>query len=198
MLDFKETMLMKKVTHIALVLSFILFSFIFVKNNALAANIVQQEYANQNKTAKWTLYDDGKLVIQGTGEMNATFWYINNYVHSIESIEIANGITSICNDSFRACSKVKSITIPGSVTSIGSGLFYECTGLTSVTISGAVTTIGAQTFYGCTGLTSITIPGSVNTIGAKSFYGCTGLTAITIPASVTGIGDSAFAECTNL
>ena len=171
----------------------------------------------------WTLAD-GTLTISGTGEMtdysyDGAPWYskrssittviieegvtsIGNYAFSactwLSSITIPEGITSIGNETFFCCSSLTSITIPKGVTSIGDTVFYECNDLTSVTIPDTVTSIGENVFYGCESLTGITIPESVVTIGAHAFYGCSSLTSITIPEGVTSIGDYAFCECDSL
>ena len=85
-----------------------------------------------------------------------------------------------------------------SVTSIGENAFYNCSRLRSVTIPNSVTSIGRSAFSGCTGLTSIVIGNSVTSIGEYAFSGCKSLTNIEIPNSVTSIGDSAFSGCRSL
>jgi hypothetical protein len=168
----------------------------------------------------WTLTDEGKLTISGTGDMyTSTPWY--NYRTSIKtviiedgvtsignsafvnctnltSVNIPNGVTSIEIDAFYGCKGLTSVEIPDSVTSIGGGAFSYCTGLTSVNIPNGVTSIGSYTFYSCTGLTSVNIPSGVTTIGGSAFYGCTGLTSIEIPSSVTSIGEGVFSDCKGL
>ena len=176
----------------------------------------------------FVLYEDGELVISGTGSMDSHPWD-HKKSEWITSITICEGVTSICDEAFY-CSEgkyrnIKSVTIPDSVTTIGECAFCGCTGLTSVTISenSNLTTIGEWAFENCTGLTSITIPDSVTTIGDKAFsdcdgltsvtisensnlttigecafHGCTGLTTVTIPDSVESIGHAAFSDCTAL
>ena len=68
----------------------------------------------------YTLSDDGKLVISGTG--------------------------SIADDAFAGNTKITSVVISEGVTGIGSGAFTGCTNLTSVTIPEGVTTIDGMTF----------------------------------------------------
>ena len=122
----------------------------------------------------------------------------NTLIVGCKNTTIPNGVTSISDNAFRACSGLTSVTIPNSVTSIGTSAFSGCSGLASVIIPLSVTSIGYGAFSGCSGLTSVTIPNSVTSIGSSAFYGCSGLTSVTIPNSVTSIGSSAFEYCSSL
>ena len=104
-------------------------------------------------------------------------------------------VTSIGNEAFYYCSRLRSIEIPNSVTSIGDYAFRCCTSLTSIEIPNSVTSIGDLAFEGCISLTSIQIPNSVTSIGDGALAKCESLTSIEIPNSVTSIGDSAFSGC---
>jgi hypothetical protein len=149
----------------------------------------------------WTLTDEGKLTISGTGDMYSYLmvfspWYNNKT--SIKTVIIENGVTSIGDGAFSDCTGLTSVNIPNSVTSIGADTFFKCTGLTSVEIPDSVTSIGGGAFSYCTGLTSVNIPNGVTSIGSYTFYSCTGLTSVNIPSGVTTIGGSAFYGCTGL
>ena len=172
----------------------------------------------------WTLYDNGKLVIEGTGAIAnyggaAPPWY--NYSEKITSAVIGDGITSIgsgvfldCimiekieidqmvssigDNAFEHCAKLISIVLPESVTNIGSGVFSGCSSLTSIIIPEGVTSIGGGAFDGCSSLTNITIPKKVTSIGWYAFQNCSSLTNITIPERVTSIGMYAFSGCSSL
>ncbi len=123
--------------------------------------------------------ETGELVIDGTGAMK-------NYTSS----------SSVPWDSYS--SYIQTVNIADGVTSIGKHAFYNCTSLTSITIPDSVTSIGSYAFYNCDSLTSIVIPDSVTSIGNSAFNGCKGLTSIVIPDSVTTIGDGAFSLCDSL
>ena len=122
------------------------------------------------------------LYITGTGKMTnySSFtsvpWY--DYLETITSVVIGDGVTSIGNNAFRGCTGLTSVTIPNSVTTIGNWTFYNCSGLTSVTIPNSVTSIGHSAFSGCSGLTSITIPNSVTTIESFAFNNCSMLKVV--------------------
>ena len=147
---------------------------------ALAADIVASgtcgaEGDGSNLT--WTLDSEGVLTISGNGAMHdydySSPWHENG--NQIQSVFMANGVTSI-----------------------GNFAFYECTSLTSMAIPDSVTCIGNCAFKDCSSLASVTIPDSVASIGVYAFCGCTSLKSVTIPDSVTSIGDYAFSYCTSL
>ncbi|MDR0951731.1 MAG: leucine-rich repeat protein [Oscillospiraceae bacterium] len=155
----------------------------------------------------WTLDDSGTLTISGTGPMwnwvminnNQAYmapWY--SLIDRINTVNIANGVTTIGEYAFFYCTSLTSVTIPDGVTTIGDNAFVYCTSLTSVTIPDSVTTIGENAFISCDSLTSVTIPNSVTTIGEGAFSLCDSLTSVTIPNSVTTIGINAFWVCDNL
>lgn len=55
---------------------------------------------------------------------------------SLTSIEIPDGVTSICSYAFDSCTNLESITIPNSVTLIDELAFCMCMSLTSVNYNG--------------------------------------------------------------
>ena len=132
----------------------------------------------------WELTADSVLTISGTGTMtnysssssSPALWYYNRSF--IKSVVIEEGVTSIGNYAFNACSGLTSVEIPSSVTSIGAYAFNACSGLASVTIPNSVTSIGNYAFNACSGLTSVTLPNSVTSIGNSAFYGCTNLKTV--------------------
>ena len=149
----------------------------------------------------WTLYEDGELVISGTGAMkdygyDDAPWYSSR--SSIKAVTIQQGVTSIGANAFEGCSSLISIEIPDSVTSIGSFAFTACGSLTIIEIPEGVTQILDCTFSGCSSLTSVKLPETVKIIELMAFSGCSSLTSIDIPDGVTGIGYYAFSGCTSL
>ena len=114
---------------------------------------------------------------------------------SLTSIIIPNSVISIGKYAFERCIELKSITIPNSVTSIDNGAFYRCSGLTSIAIPESMTSIGSYAFFDCNILTSVTIGNGKMSIGCGALQSCSGLTSVTIPDSVKSIGACAFACC---
>ena len=80
-------------------------------------------------------FTNGTLIISGVGAMpepeGGIFYPWTNFLSSIISVIIEDGITSIGDYAFSDCSGLTSVTIPNSVACIGEGAFYGCTDLTS-------------------------------------------------------------------
>ncbi len=191
----KHTRLFLRTARLIAAAAAVVFVMMLVSVGCLAErSVIADGSCGENLT--WVLYDDGELVISGSGAMNSDPW--QNYQTYIKNVVIENGVTSIGFWAFSGYTGLTSITIPDSVTSIGYMAFRNCTGLTSVTIGNSVTSIESYAFSHCTGLTSVTIGNSVTSIGGGAFEYCTGLTSITIPDSVTSIETHAFYYCSGL
>lgn len=172
-------------------------------------NIIASGTCGDNLT--WKLFDGGKLVIEGTGNMydysyGGAPWY--EYRESIQAITIPESVTNIGESAFEDCNSLTSIIIPESVTSIGNRAFQFCSSLIAITISEGVTSIGELAFSSCESLISIVVEdgnivydsrNNCNAIIEKNsntlIQGCS--TTI-IPESVTSIGFGAFKGCSNL
>ncbi len=150
----------------------------------------------------WTLYDDGELVISGSGAMKDYSSSSNVPWHSVREsitkVTINKGIRSIGDYSFTYCEKLVNVSIPYGVSIIGKDAFCCCHSLTNVTLPNSVTILGNGAFYYCDSLNNIIIPNSVTTIEGWAFYACHGLKSINIPYSVTYIGDDVFRNCSNI
>ena len=161
----------------------------------------------------WTLDNNGKLTISGSGEM-ADYYYDDNdiptapwakYRSMIRSIEIRSGVTYIGAWAFED-TNITSLTIPGSVKTIGRGSFSNNRYLANLTLNSGLEIIGVYAFGDCR-IGSVVIPDGVTLIGDRAFAYCVrddyvngkwvdvGLTSITIPASVTHIWEKAFVDC---
>jgi len=166
--------------------------------------------------ATYKLYGDGRLVIEGSGEVQRYF----SLNEKIKSVVIGEGITSLegafysCvnltsvilpktltnlgNDTFVWCRSLSTIVLPESLTSIGDDVFFDCSSLTSINIPEKITAIGKEMFRGCSGLTSIQLSENITEIGEGAFNGCSSLTDIQLSENITKIGASAFNGCSSL
>ncbi len=155
------------------------------------------------ENVNWT-YDEATatLTISGTGPMeDYSFgsklpW--RNYVESIKTVTVGNGVETIGNYVFYGCKELTRVAIPESVISIGNYAFANCKKLLEVNIPREVTFIGEEAFYNCSSLTRITIPDGVTNIEPYTFENCTSLTEVTLPEGFESIGDSAFCYCISL
>lgn len=157
------------------------------------------ECGAQGDNVTWTLDENGKLTIKGTGEM-ADYVYegARPYGNSMTSVVIEDGVTSIGEYAFYECRNLENITIPDSVTDIGGHAFHNCESLKGIVIPEGVTKINDVTFYGCKALESAVLPDGITELGYSAFYSCEGLTKLELPGSVTIIGQNAFKYCKNL
>ncbi len=114
------------------------------------------------------------------------------------SVVIPNYITSIGQEAFRYCEKLKTIELPEGLTTIDSEAFEDCDSLTTVHLPSTLVSIGESAFDDCTHLREVNIPNSVTSIGDYAFYCCTALKKVVIPDSITEIGCNVFKDCENL
>lgn len=81
-------------------------------------------------------------------------------------------VTSIGDDAFAFCKKLKTVKLPDSVTSVGAASFNECTYLEEVNLGNSVVSIGINAFVHCTRMVKLTIPQSIQVIKYGAFdYG---------------------------
>ena len=161
----------------------------------------------ENKTITWILYDDGELVISGSGDIpdylindvsigkTSAPW--NVYKENIKVISVEEGIKRIGNSAFLGCNVIKA-KVADSVEDIGNNVFERCFGLQEIQLPSKMISIGMHTFYRCRSLNKIKIPEGITTISGALFGDCRALTSIEIPEGVTSINELAFVECWNL
>ncbi len=132
--------------------------------------------------ATYTLYDNGKLIISGSG---ATYDYeaqtspLYQYKFLLKNIKIESGITHIgarlfYNDMYFSGDKpeyLESVLIADSVKSIGDYAFYRTMGRYSVNLPASLESIGEYAFCGGKFGDSLTLPESIKTLEFLCFYG---------------------------
>ncbi len=127
----------------------------------------------------WSLTEDGKLVIGGTGEMGNCITKANgskdsdqpfgSYVDFIAKIEIAEGVTGLSEYTFKGCTAITEITLPTTLTHLPFECFAGCTSLKKVSAA-CVVTIDENAFAGCPALTSVTLSHTLEEVGLGAFF----------------------------
>ncbi|MBR3248002.1 MAG: leucine-rich repeat protein, partial [Clostridiales bacterium] len=150
----------------------------------------------------WTLYDNGKLLISGSGLMDGwesaadVPWA--DYRDDITSVVFSGDITYIGQNAFNKCDKLTSVSLPDSLRTIYDYAFADCVSLRSIILPDSLSYIGYDAFAGCESLKSINLPEYLSYIRDETFIGCTSLENVVIPFGIYTIGEYAFAGCTSL
>jgi len=154
----------------------------------------------QGDNVTWTLYEDGELVIEGTGDMNSFFdpvpW--QDYLDDITTVTIENGVTSVGDNSFCGCEALSHVTIPQTVTRIGNMAFSQCRSLMQISLPDGLEQIGFTAFSDCTSLRGIKLPGTLQSIGDAAFSYCSNLARVEISAGIPCLSGGMFDSCTSL
>ena len=160
--------------------------------SAFGASILSNEYLD----GQGMITFDGNVTLIGEGAFCDD---------RLTSISIPEGVKSLGDRAFAACSSLTSIRIPDSVTSLGNGVFAWCYSLEAFTGKFASTDelflidsgrLVAAAYSSIDGV--LHIPEGVTSIGEYAVTDCSSLTSLIFPQSVTEIGYSAFSSCANL
>ena len=147
----------------------------------------------------WILYDNGELVISGTGSMlnysQGTFPW-NSYKSDITSVTVKEGVTSISSYAFYDYTNLKTVNLPEGLTMIDKFGFYG-SALTSVDIPSSLTSAEGA-FNHCTELANVNLADGIKGISRGMFAYCSAMETLEIPESVKSIGDGAFNHCGNI
>ena len=184
------------------------------------------DYGQCGDNASWFLYENGVLVVTGTG---STYDYNIGYEtpffdhkDQINKIVIKDGITRVGECAFELLEGVESVTIgknveilaegsfawmgsleelyvPGNVRYIAMGAFSYCRNLKTAVIGRGMTTeVGSQVFYHCDRLISVMFSDSVKSLGDDVFTSCTALETVYIGKGLKSIGFNTFYTTTSL
>ena len=193
-------------------------------NADIAGTIIDRGVCGNDGKVTWTLDKDGKLIIEGQGEMEDyqdgdAPWYkyrdsiftvvvesgvidIGTYAFSgcssISSIEFQEGLVNIFYHAFSGCSSISSIEFPEGLLNIYDYAFSGCGSLTSVKLPNSLEAIHTYVFSGCGSLTSIELPESLKHIFEGGFSDCSSLTSIELPNSMTSVDANVFSGCSSL
>lgn len=165
----------------------------FISLGEFEKTVVKSGECGENAT--FTLYDNGEMVVSGTGAVDSENCPIFS---NVKKVIIEDGITKISGNLFRNLGECTSIKLPDTLTHIGFAALKDTDALTSIVIPEGVTNIGEMAFENCTGLTDVTFPDSLKVIDEWAFTNCTSLSEIVLPESVSIIRIGAFSNCDNL
>ncbi|MGI5875006.1 MAG: leucine-rich repeat protein [Bacillota bacterium] len=158
---------------------------------------------------RWTVTEDGELIIGGKGEIPSGRSYENDespwypYRNQIVKITVLRGVTAVGAYAFRGCGSAETITLPRGVTSLYSDAFRGLKSLNHVNIPDTVTYLGSWCFADCSALESISVPGSVGAIPNACFIHDTSLKSAELGEGIVSIGTDnqtgwAFYGCSSL
>lgn len=145
---------------------------------------------------KATLWSDGTLFIEGSGQMkswasaSAVEW--SSKVSSIKKVTFNGNITSIGAYAFAGCSNMTMCDLPETVDKIGQYAYYNCTSLEKMRIPDAVTSIQTYTFAGCSALSWVDCGLGIQVIEPFAFTNCTNVRYIVVNGTCTKIKANAF------
>ncbi len=115
----------------------------------------------------------------------------------VTKLVLADSVTEIDADAFRACCKLSEVEGGAGVTDIGDRAF-RWTALTSFPDFTALEKIGESGFSGISTLKTVQFGLSMKTIGEKAFADDAKLEQVTLPKNLKSIKDRAFENCTGL
>ncbi len=103
---------------------------------------------------------------------------------NLTSIIIPDNITSIDENAFAECTKLKSVTLSNKLTSIEEDMFSNCENLTSIVIGQSVTKIADNAFFNCYRLVEVYNLSSLNILQGENSNGGVGKYAKIINNSI--------------
>ena len=148
-------------------------------------------------TLDWVYYDDGTVVITGTGEIPSHYYWTTPWQNA-KKVIIMSGITSLADSAFRHMVTLESVHIAGTVKIIGESAFAENGSLKEVVLYEGIEFVDNHAFGSVIGnvlqLTKVVFPDSVKMIGSDLFAGCkTPLKEVVFGKGLVMLGESPFA-----
>ncbi len=139
--------------------------------------------------------------------------------HTLETLSIPDGISTISANAFSSCQNLRSVSIGSTVSYIGSRAFADCPALSNINFEGSPTTVEPDAFENSSWVSgssadfliigdallkysgnaeSVTVPEGVKSIAANAFAYNTSVCEVHLPDSLQKIGDNAFVHCYSL
>lgn len=147
----------------------------------------------------WTLYEDGSLLIQGSGAFSNFYQIGAENLASVKSLQFDEGISGITNfstDEYRLRALTQ-VSFPSTLEEIGYRAFYGSESLQFVEFNGTLESVDEEAFSGCSSLSEVKINSGISKIGNQVFRG-TAIKTLIIPASVDSFDASSVNDCENL
>lgn len=168
-------------------------------SSALTQNALIDEgtYKGADGTINWKFYEDGTLVVDGTGA-TPDWWPWYAYKDKVKTITVEEGITTLGVGGFMEHPNLTTVTIEGKLDSVSQCTFENCPQLKSITFSKGVSTIGNSAFIGCNTLSEINISKGSTVIEPQAFLGCKNLSTVNIADGISNVGEFAFMNCSKL
>ncbi len=139
--------------------------------------------ASATDTITWELYNDGELLLTGSG---ATLNYSEDidapwllYVRNIRRVVIGEGITVLGDLSFVGCKEMTELVLPTTLTEIRHLAFRDASSLTVFDAGAtALSVIGSSTLIGCSSLETLSLPAALTRVEEGAFDGCASLQTV--------------------
>lgn len=117
---------------------------------------------------------------------------------ALHSIKLPESLEEIEPESFRGCSNLEAMDIPAKTTRIGESAFRDCVSMTTLTVQNNKTKIGERAFENCASLHEVSLPDGMTELYGGVFNSCKSLKKIKLPQNLTVLGESAFSDCVGL
>ena len=152
----------------------------------------------------WSFDEEtGVLTITGSGAMPSAGsnsqvpW--SHLSKLIRSVDIKEGVTSICGYAFYGCTALETLEFPNTLNALGNYAFNDCRALKKVDLSRTtVTNINYCAFGSCAALETVEFPDTLAAISDRAFENCRELQAVKLSENLTKLGKSAFSGCSSL
>ena len=139
-----------------------------------------------------------KTIVVTEGNNGKLPSYAFNFCPHVESVELADSITSVEYYAFSDCYKLHSIKFSNNIQVIGEGAFVNCSSLEHVVLPAKLESLHSVAFNSCSNLNSIKFGNSVQQINNATFADCQSLKEVVLPESLSSVAGNAFSQCTAL
>lgn len=173
---------MKKAKKIVMILmSVVLLTVCFLFGSSAERAVIDSGNCGaQDDNVIWTLYDDGELVISGSGEMESYFNKVSPFkTMGIKNIVFEKGVTNVGNNAFSGVD-VETVDMSNSVEVIEDGAFNNCKKLSEIKNINNLKSVESFAFMSCSSLKKINFPNTLETVGFEILYGTASLEELTI------------------